>query len=287
MIPIKRQRERLRYLRITLLVAPILTGGAIAQELPSMDKMPWVGYFSGHVRRGFEFAVNNEGVCDIYLIGKDRKRVGATRTIKIYPQIIMTMPNGRTQVKSLKQSGSLETSQKPGLKHEKLSYTAQISGNATVEIDLEYDGNSILMGGTILDRGDLKEGDLSFAWRVKVPAMYTDTYDGDAKKTKERMRSDRIRFVRAKDRKKVSLKSYEDVDLSSAKMAQGGVTELSVSMDGQERRTFHFCTQGGKGVLLFQNKAEKTKGKLWKGYQVVWIRPLDGQKSPPLEIKVK
>ncbi len=28
-----------------------------AQKLPSMDEDPWLGYFSGHVQRGFEFGV--------------------------------------------------------------------------------------------------------------------------------------------------------------------------------------------------------------------------------------
>lgn len=252
-----------------------------------MDEMPWTGFLSGHIRHGFEFGVNNEGECEIYLIGKGRKRVGATRKVRIYTEVVVEMPDGKRIVKRLKKNEGFWTDQKPGLKHKEVKFTAETYGDAEVEIFIQYNGNEITLDGRILERGDLKQGKLFITFKVLVPAMYTSTYAGDDDKAKARMRRDRIKFIRAKDQKTIKLKSYEEVDLEDERMAKEGVTELRVSMDGMERRTFVFTTTDGKGVLGFENKTPKKKGKLWAGYVVKWQRAMGDKKAAPFVIEVK
>lgn len=272
---------------VTLAMACIIPNQSHAQQLPHMHELPWAGFFSGYTRHGFEFGVNNEGLSEIYLIGKDRKRIGASRKVKIYTEVIVEDKNGKRSVKRLKTDEGLVTDQQPGLKHKKINYTALCTGDAKVQVSIQYSGNKITMDGKVIDRGSLKNDQLYLSYKVVMPAMYTNTYANNAKKEKARMKKDRIRFVRAKDGKSVSLKSYEKVNLLDEDLAKDGVTKLSVSMDGQEGRDFEFTTTTEKGTIRFENKAGKKKGRLWQGYLVKWERAMGDSKAAPFVIEVK
>ncbi len=248
---------------------------ANAELLPSMDKKPWLGYFSGYQRNGFEFRVDNEGKCLIYL--KDRrarKKVGHKKTIKIYTEVLVENAQGKLIARRLKNDGNFVTDQKAGLKHKEVRYTAESGGDAKVEVHIKYDRNRITMDGRVLDPGSLKGEKIYLGFKVMVPAMYGPSYNrAREKKLKAAMGKDRIRFVRAKDGKRVSLKSYEKVDLSDDELAAGGVTMLQVAMAGQKGSDFVFTTSDGSGAISFENRRRGAKAALWKGYYVKWKRP--------------
>lgn len=252
-----------------------------------MAEPPWGGVFSGYTRRGFHFIINDEAQCELFIIDKKRKRVGQSRKVRIYPEVVVELPDGKRITKSLKNDTGYQTDQEASLKHKEVKLTSLTVGEAKVEMTISYEGNEITMDGRILDRGKLKEGKLYFSYRVAVPAMYTDTYAKDKKKEKARMRRDKIKFYRAKDRKKVSLSSYKTVNLEDEGMADGGVTEVSVSMDGQEGRDLIFTTADGKGALTFGNKVEGHEGRLWQGYRVIWLKAMGDDQVSPLVIEVK
>jgi len=258
-----------------------------AEKLPSMEEMPWAGFLSGYVRHGFEFGLNDEGVGEIYLKSKARKRIGVLRKVKVLTEVLVVDSKGKTTVKHLKKDEGFETEQEPGLKHKEIHYIAESQGDVRVAISIQYKENKLVMDGEILDRGKLKKADLYVSLKVVVPAMYTRTYVGEYKKSKARMKKDLIKFTRAEDRKTIKLKSYEPVNLSEENMAKGGVTRLMVSMDGQEGRDFIFTTTDEKGVLQFENKKPNGKGSLWEGYTVKWKRKLNDKSSSALVIEVK
>ncbi|MBT8036828.1 MAG: hypothetical protein KJO21_04725 [Verrucomicrobiae bacterium] len=245
-----------------------------AGSLPIMTDHPWIGYFSGYERRGFEFGIREDGQCEVYLIAsKTKKRIGMARTINIQAEVIVEDDQGRRTTQKLKK-GSLSTEMKAGADHRDVRFKAESTGGAKFEVRVEYDGNRIMMDGRILDRGSIKGEKIYMGFCVKVPAMYgKSTYDGaDEKKVKAAMRSDRIRMTRADDRKRVSLKSYEFVDLQDKNIALGGVTELYVSMKSQEGNDFIFTTEHRKGVIDVTYKQEHLKAPMWKGYLVKWRR---------------
>ncbi len=260
-----------------------------SENLPGMDHAPWTGYFSAYIRRGFEFGVDGDGKCEIFLKTKAGKRVGVSRTIKIYPEILVVLPDGKRKIKRLNKGCKMSTRQKPGKNHQKVNFIAETSDGVRIVFDIRYEGNEILLDGKIIDRGSLMKGQLFFVYRVLVPAMYSSTYKKtrDSKKVKSRMRKDRIRFVRAKDGRVVKLKSYIDVDLEDEKLAKSGVRQLEVRMDGQEGRRFYFSTENKKGVIYFENKTPHQKGKLWEGYSVRWQRESGDFEMSPLVIEVK
>ncbi|NWK54267.1 hypothetical protein HW115_01485 [Verrucomicrobiaceae bacterium N1E253] len=265
-----------------------LRGTAGAQtRLPSMVEAPWGGYFSAYERRQFHFGVNDEAQSVLYLIGKDRKRVGETRRLRIYAEVLVETEDGKRTVKRLKNDEGYHSKLKPGLEHKEVTFSATSVGEAKVEMHIQYDGNRVIMDGKILDRGGLKEGTLSFQYKIMVPAMYTDTYKSSSKKEKARMKRDRVRFLRARDGKKVTLKSYEAVDLGAPELAKGGVKQLIVSMDGQEGRDFVFECENDSQAFEFLNKEPGKKGKLWQGYTVIWKRPMGDDQTSPMVIEIK
>jgi hypothetical protein len=255
-----------------------LTHQVTAASLPVMIKHPWAGFFSGYERRGFEFGIDGEGQCEIYLIAsKTKQRIGRSRIIDIQAEVVIEDDQGRLTTKKLKKD-SFSTDLKPGLDHEEVSFTAISVGDAKLEVTVKYERNRIILDGRILDRGSLKTGKIYLGFCVKVPAMYgKSTYaKADKKKLKGVMRGDRIRITRAVDKKRVSLKSYEVVDLQDKKIALGGVTEVKVDMDSQEGNHFVFTTLDGKGVIELTHKTPHLKAAMWKGYQVKWMREFTG-----------
>ncbi len=245
-----------------------------AQRLPGMSDDPWLGYFSGYTRKNFEFGINNEGQSEIYLLGqRNKKRIGLTRTIKIYAEVHVETAPGKFSVKRFKDNEGFSTEMKPGLDHKEAKFTAETSGDAKVEITVKYDRNRIIMDGRILDRGTLKDGKLYLVYKVKVPAMYGRTYESaDERKLKNVMRRDKFRFIRAENEKRVSLKTYAELDLRDDDKAKGGVTEITVDMSAQEGNVFIFTTLDETGVIELENKYFDKKAPLWKGYTVMWKR---------------
>jgi len=254
-----------------------------AQRLPNMHENPWRGFFSGYERKNFEFGINYEGQSEIYLLaGRSKKRVGQTRTIKIYAEVLVETAPGKFSTKRLKEEEGFATEMKAGLDHKEVKFTAESIGDAKVEITVKYDRNRIIMDGRILDRGTLKNGKLYLVYKVKVPAMYGRTYDSaDGKKLKRTMRRDKVRFTRAENKKRVSLKTYEAVDLRDDDKAKGGVTDIAIDMSAQEGNVFLFTTLDGTGVIEFENKYFDKKAPLWKGYTVKWKREFTETEDAP------
>jgi len=204
--------------------------------------------------------------------------------------------DGKFHTKRFKDDEGFSTTIKPGLDHKEVKFMAESTGDAKVEVTVKYDRNRIIMDGRVLDRGTLNKGKVYFQFKVMVPSMYGKTYNnGDKKKLKSAMRKDRVKLIRAVDKKRVTLKSYEEVDLADKKVAQGGVTEIVVKMEGLEGKNLRFTTLDGLGVLAFENKSPGKKSPLWKGYYVKWKREFTeggngkkgGKSIAPFVIEVK
>ncbi len=260
----------------------------MAQRLPSMDEPPWVGFFSGYKRRGFEFGVEDEGRCLIFLRSKkERKRAGKSKTIKIYTELRFKPASGGP-VKNIKLNDDFETQMQAGLNHKLVQFNVMTKSAVKVQVKIKYDANKIIMDGRILERGELEDGQLALVFKAVIPAMYSyKMSESDEAKLSSAMRRDKIRFLRAVDGKKVSLKSYEAIDLSNKNMAKGGVRKLSVSMAGQEGNVFIFTTLDGRGILKLIGKYPGKKSAMWKGYQVEWSREETNRKISPFVIELK
>lgn len=250
-----------------------LPSGRVHAQLPGYDDIPWVGFFSGYERRNFHFGVNIEGQSELYILDSGKKDRVKKKTIKISAHVLEQDSNGKLTVKQLKKDAGFVTEMKPGLDHEKVSFTAESTGDAKVEVTIKYDRDKIILDGKIIDPGTLKGENVYFAFKVSVPDMYEfKSGDYDDKALKKKLRKDKIKFLRADNSKRISLKSYEDVDLSSEKMAKDGVTSIEVAMECQEDLDFIYTTENGIGVIEFENKKPGEGRPLYKGYTVTWKR---------------
>lgn len=265
------------------------SGEGFSQRLPGMNDSPWLGFFSGHQQRDFEFGVDDEGRMWLYLMGNDKERIGSSRAIKIYTEIIVEDPSGKRRSKWLKDDEGFATQQKAGLDHKEVTYTAHTTDDAKIEVTVKYTRKGAILNGRILDKGKLDDsGKIYLSFKVSVPAMYSpSSYSGEDEKSKLRMKKDQVRFVRASDKKRVSLKTYEEVDLATDEHAKEGVLELSVEMDAMEGKKLLFSTEDRKGKLEFQNSKHGTKNMLWRGFKVIWEKEMGDTSLKPFVIEVK
>ena len=267
---------------LLILTALLMTSSlSMAQRLPSMSKAPWLGFFSGYEQRDFDMGVDDTGKLWIYIKKDKKQRIGSIRWIKTFIEISVEDENGKRSVKRLKDDEGFETTQKEGLDHDEVKFTAKTTGDAKIEVTVKYTRKGAILDGRILDGGELtKMGKLFLRFKVSVPAMYSHaSYEGQDEKAKERMEDDEVRFVRAKDKKKVKVDTYIDVDLASEENAKEGVTELKVEMDGMEGKALQFSTEDKKGVFYFENSKPGVKGRLWKGYKVIWEKEMGSEKA--------
>ena len=254
------------------------------QQLPIMKKQPWLGFFSGYERRDFHFGVYNDGECALFLMKSRKVRASMTKTVKIYPELYVENEEGERSNKRLKEHEGFLTQLEPGLDHKKVSFTAETTGDAKVEILIQYDGDKIIMDGKVLDRGQLGEGKIYFGYKVMMPSFYyAATYGKDKDKAKSVMRRDDFRFTRAIDGKRVSLKVYEKYNLGSDELAKNGITKLEVEMSAQEGKEFIFTTLDGKGVFELSNRFDGRESEPWKGYYVRWYRPMNEKKGDEIK----
>ena len=280
-------------IRYTAFVLAVLTfslltsGQGVAQRLPGMNESPWFGFFSGYIKRDFDMGIDDTGKLWIYLKTNQKERVGRSRWIKSSFAIRAEDEGGKRIVRNFKQGDVFESSQKAGLDHEEVKYTAETAGGAKVEMSVKYTRKGVILDGKILDGGELSnKGKLTLVISVVVPAMYGPVYNDDDDKAKERMSDDELVFKRASDNKRVKLKTYIDVDLASEKNAKDGITELKVEMVSMEEKTLEFSSEGDGGIIYLENPKAGVKSKLWKGYNVIWEKEMSADKENPFVIEV-
>jgi len=277
---------------LILAVFCLASGSAFSQRLPSMSKAPWLGFFSGYETRDFQMGVDDEGKVWLFLLDNKKERTGSSRWIKVFTEISIEGADGKRTAKWLKDDEGFASDQEMGLKHKEVKYTALTTGNAKIEVTVKYTRKGAILDGRILDAGELAgKGKLFLRFKVSVPAMYSPSYKNEDEKSEQRMEKDKLRFVRAKDKKRITVGSYKDVDLSTDENAKDGVLELRVEMDGMEGKEFLFTTEDKKGVFYFENSKPGVADKLWQGYKVIWEREMGSEKEKggiqPFVIEVK
>lgn len=262
-----------------------------AQKLPTMQEQKWLGFLSGYEQRNFQFGVGTNGQCELFLMKNRKQRASHTKTVKIYPEVVVEAANGKRYTKRLKGDEGLSTQVKPGLGHEEVTYTAETAGDAKVQVSVKYEGDRVILDGKVLDRGKLKDGKLSFCYKILMPSFYRPaTYGKDQDKAKGRMKRDRLNLTMADGKKKKKLRIYEEHDFSSADLGSGVVTEIESDQDAQEGRKIIFTTLDGKSTFLIENRYGGKKTAPWRGFYVKWQRPMDeaqGREIKPLVIEVK
>lgn len=252
-----------RNLLFLFAAAPLL-----AEELPYLNKQPWLGQYAGTDTRNFRFMVKTSGEALVIPSKEKGGFINDHFAIKFAPLIEDTLPDGKVIGKYPIKDG-WEAVTPAAEDPKKITYRGTVAGDAKFEVNIELDGGKITAGGRILEKGKLANP--RFVIRVQVPNVYQ--YDNDAKKREEKIKKDRIDLVRA-DGKKLKLDVTTALDAESDKFSGPGITQARIEMAGYAGHKLETAA-GPSGVFEFWNKGE---GALYEGFTLGWKH--DATKDP-------
>ena len=233
----------------------------ISAELPTLQEKPWLGHFVGYERRGFRFGINEDGRMTLEAKARDGKYLMNDRALNLYVEVI-EVSGDRNYTKKLI-AGSLTTTDPAAKNPNKATFRGKVTGDAEFEATVEFDGDTILLGGRILNNGSIKNP-LVF----QVRARHSDVYRYSSEtKVKQDAKKDRIEYVRA-DKKKGKLDWLEGIDLSSEEVSGPGLTSVSVEVKCYEGRKFLYAPVG-EGKITLQNTKFATAAPR-AGFSILW-----------------
>jgi len=228
--------------------------------LPQLDDKPWTGHFAGYQKRMFRSWVDRNGVC--YICPPDGRGgyLFNRAAVRIEPVVEEMKADGSFSFRKRLDDGweALTPAAAPA---GKVSYRGTVTGGAKFEVNLEYDGNRIVVGGRLLDASKLK--DPRFTMRVIFPNAYY--HERDPEKLAVKARKDRIDFVRT-DGKKVRMDVMEKVDVTSADFAGPGIRQIRIDLAGYKGVRFDLESVAGARFAMSNGGGEA----LVRGFTLDW-----------------
>lgn len=239
----------------------LLSMNPLMAQLPALQEKPWLGHFVGYQQRGFQFGIKEDG--KMVFEAKNRKGsfMGFDKAVNITAEVV-EMVGGKPVVKQIVPE-SLATSDKATDKPDKVTFRGKVTGDAEFETVIEFDGDTILLGGRLLGNGTLTNP-LHFQIRVRHADAYgkmqQDRVANEAKK-------DRLEFVRM-DKKKGKVEILEPIDLGSDEVSGKGLAEVGLELKCYEDRKFEYSPLG-EGLLIMESPRGQAAAPR-DGFSVIW-----------------
>lgn len=230
-------------------------------ELPALQEKPWLGHFVGYQQRGFQFGVKADG--KMVFEAKNRKGsfMGFDKAVNITAEVVETV-EGKQVVKQIIPE-SLVTADKASDKPEKVTFRGKVTGDAEFEVVLEFDGDTILMGGRMLGNGSITN-----PLHFQIRSRHADVYGKmEENRAATEAKKDRLEFTRL-DKKKGKAELLEPVDLGGETVTGKGLAELSVELKCYEDRTFEYSPVGD-GLLVMESPRGQAAAPR-DGFSVIW-----------------
>ncbi|MFM2170003.1 MAG: hypothetical protein RI957_232 [Verrucomicrobiota bacterium] len=233
----------------------------VMAQLPALQEKPWLGHFVGYEQRGFQFGVKEDG--KMVFEAKNRKGsfMGFDKAVNISAEVV-EMVAGKPVVKQII-AESLVSPDKATDKPKKTSFRGKVTGDAEFEMVLEFDGDTILMGGRLLGNGTLTNP-LHFQIRVRHADVYGKT---QADRVPTEAKKDRLEFTRL-DKKKGKAELLEAIDLGSEAISGKGLSEVAVELKCYEDRKFEYSPVGD-GLLVMESPRGQAAAPR-DGFSVIW-----------------
>jgi len=246
-------------------------------ELPTLEVAPWFGFFAGEKHSRGLFGVSTRGEIFFNPV-EDASSAAGGWSFRMRPVIEEITPDGRVVVRDL-EFDTLESSQTAASKLGKVVFSGTVKGGAKLEVTVEQNRGSFLIGGRVADPGpgkNLKR----FALIGRAPRFYAPyeavkkTLSGEEKELQEKREKALEKRVEKEhlemklmNGKVVKQPILEPADLESAELSGAGIAELG--MDFQLFR-------GNKIVLTaspnsaFALKLEKDARIFKRGFAIYW-----------------
>ena len=258
------------------LVAGSLAGAASA-DLPTHPERSWQTDFAGFQTRKYILRINSGAEGKIEPVGDSGKPVA----MRIFPStqffIEETQPNGKVLVKKVDYD-TLETEDKPFLREGKATFRGKVAGGASFEGYLAISGGDLIVGGKLLDPGDLKNP-LRLGIRVYFPSLYKNAKEGD-KAFEKKLKGDRY-AIQWTDGKRVRLDGTDKVSPEEAEKVNGpGISQFAMTVADYQGRSFEIKASE-HSALFVQTKGEQLPHE---GLALHWYP--DPAKDPKAEARL-
>lgn len=251
-----------------------------AAQLPALEQEPWRGHFAVHDGSRYQFTVSSVGEMRLIPIVSG-KPTGNRTVIKLDPTVSEILPSGKSVTKKLIPD-SLETSDAATDELVKTVFRGKVTGSASFEVTVEQKRGIILIGGRILDPGELKNP-LRFSISTKIPNLYpNDRKDSDAnqrqqkkeeKELADKMRSDRLTLKSADDNR-FRQNLSDKADPAAEPWRGPGIAELELDSEAYKGRKVQLTAS--PGTLL--KVACDASSPLYQGFSIEWAP--DAAKDP-------
>lgn len=229
-------------------------------QLPALNDRPFLGHFIGVLNRKQQFGITAQGRGVLNPLKRDGSPVNIFMAHNIDFIVQETRPDGSTVNRRI-DIGSLTSDQSASLNPEEITFTGKVTSDASFQVTLTSDRNTIGLTGKILDPGKITNP-LNFFIQVAVPTPYK--YDDKESKAFERkMKNDDIRLVVA-DNKRLRVKLDEKVDGNATYPDPIKSAELNITSYQGARITY---STSEKSHLMLTNRR---KSPLYDGFMFHW-----------------
>lgn len=249
------------HLRNAIAAILIFVSAEAHAQLPSMSKLPWIGYFMAAKSKKYQITITTAGSAKLDVLNNLGIVDHGFPSVGISFFIIETLPDGKNVRRALIPE-SLTSDQPATVDPTKpMSFRGQVEGNATFEAMYYPERGGFSFGGKVTDKGTLTNP-ISFA---VVADFYPYAVIGKDKleATEKLAKRDTIRF-------ETTLRKRDEIEFlaeaSSATAEPDQMTKAEISTEGFNRLSFKLLASSGTSFTL----TSMNEKRFLEGFSLLW-----------------
>jgi hypothetical protein len=248
----------------------ILTSVGVSAALPSMSKLPWIGYFMATKEKKYQITMTTAGTAKLEMLNAQGNTGHSAKSITMSFFIIETLPDGKTVNRAIIPD-SLTSDQPAEIDPKKpMVFRGKVKGDASFEAIYYPERGGYSFGGKVIDKGTLTNP-LSFAVRADF-APYHFKGD-DISDTEKLAKKDNIRFETTQ-RKREKLGFLDEKSSTSA--LPDAITNAEIATEGYSGLGFKLISSSGTSFSL----SSRNEKRLLEGFGILWRTDPKAGNSP-------
>jgi len=265
-------------LRNAIAALLILTTSRVHADLPSMSKLPWIGYFMATKEKKYQITIATVGTARLEVLNNEGLASHGATNVGISFSIIETLPDGKT-VNRTAIPDSLASDQPAEIDPKKpMVFRGKVQGDAAFEAIYYPERGGFSFGGKVTDKGALTNP-LSFAVNANFAPYHIsqDSIEGVEKIAKR----DSIR-CETTERKREKIGFLDQAASPTAVPIQ--ITNAEISTEGFNRLGFKLVSSTGTSFTLSSNNGKR----FLEGFSLLWkTNPKAGNSDQKISFVVK